>query len=274
MKFPLEESMRMAAGAGYDAIDFLAAAPHAEPREFDCRGRERLRRTADSLKLTINQVATFAPPSSGSYADMDGYVTGQIERLDFAKDVGAGHLEVVPGFRRPHIPAELAWRWAIDAHRRIVDHAEKIAIPVAVECEPQQPTQRMWGRPAPANVHDLDTLARFISEIDSPYCRANLDIGHCNILAKGKPDSIRDEFLGFSGRVVGVHCNDNDGITDLNGVPGTGTCDFGYYLALLKEMGYQGFVSVELEGQEQPEEASTRSLAYLREALNRLRAYG
>ncbi len=274
MGYSLQESMRMAADAGYDAIDFLAAAPHAEPREFDAKGREELRKLADSLGLRINQIATFAPPNSGSYADMDGYVTGQKERLDFARDVGADHLEVVPGFRRPHIPVDLAWRWAIESHRRIVEYAERVGVPVAVEFEPIQPTQRMWGRPAPANVYDIETLSRFISEIDSPFCRANLDIGHCNIIAKGKPDEVRAEIMCLQGQVVGVHCNDNDGVTDLNAVPGTGTCDFEYYLRLLREMGYDRYVSVELEGQEHPLGSSTASLAYLKEKLVALGAYG
>jgi sugar phosphate isomerase/epimerase len=274
MQYSLEETIRKAADAGYDAVDFLAAAPHAEPREFDKKTREQIRKLVESLGLQINQIATFAPPNSGSYADMEGHVKGQCERLDFAKDVGASHLEVVPGFKRPHLAKELTWKWAIEAHKRIVDHGEKLGIPVAVECEPLQPSQRMWGRPMPANVYDLDTLAKFIDEIGSPYCQANLDIGHCNILARGRPDTIADKIRTLKGRILGVHLNDNDGVTDLNAVPGRGSCDFEYYLMLLRDMGYEGFVSIELEGQEEPLPAAAESLVVVKETLDKLAAYG
>jgi protein FrlC len=273
MHYSLEETIRKAADAGYDAVDFLAAAPHAEPREFDGRARDKLRRLVESLGLRINQIATFAPPNSGSFADMEGHVKGQCERLDFARDVGANHLEVVPGFKRPHLTAALTWKWAIEAHKQIVEHGENVGIPVAVEFEPLQPTQRMWGRPMPANVYDLKTLHRFIDEIGSPYCRANLDIGHCNIVAKGNPDSMKEEILALRGKIVGIHCNDNDGITDLNAVPGKGSCNFEYYLELLKNMGYTGYVSVELEGQEEPLPAAADSLEVIKGTLVKLNAY-
>ena len=273
MYYSLEDTIKKAADAGYDAVDFLAAAPHAEPREFDGRAREKIRRLAESLGLRINQIATFAPPNSGSYADMEGHVKGQCERLDFAKDVGASHLEVVPGFKRPHLAAELTWKWAIEAHKKIVEHGERIGMPVAVEFEPLQPTQRMWGRPMPANVYDLKTLRRFIHEIGSAYCKANLDIGHCNIVARGNPESITDDILALKGQIIGTHCNDNDGVTDLNAVPGKGSCDFGYYLGLLKGMGYNGFVTIELEGQEEPLPAAAESLNAIKGILVTLDAY-
>jgi sugar phosphate isomerase/epimerase len=273
MYYSLEDTIKRAADAGYDAVDFLAAAPHAEPREFDGKAREKIRKLAESRGLRINQIATFAPPNSGSYADMEGYVKGQCERLDFARDVGASHLEVVPGFKRPHLAAQLTWKWAIEAHKQIVEHGEKIGIPVAVECEPLQPSQRMWGRPMPANVYDLKTLRRFIDEIGSPYCAANLDIGHCNIVAKGNPESIKEDILALRGRIIGTHCNDNDGVTDLNAVPGKGSCNFEYYLGLLRDMGYSGFVSIELEGQEEPLPAAAESLDVIKGILVKLDAY-
>jgi fructoselysine 3-epimerase len=273
MHYSLEDAIRKTADAGYDAVDFLAAAPHAEPREFDGRAREKIRKLADACRLRINQIATFAPPNSGSFADMEGHVKGQCERLDFAKDVGACHLEVVPGFKRPHLATELTWKWAIEAHKQIVGHGEKIGMPVAVEFEPLQPTQRMWGRPMPANVYDLKTLRRFIDEIGSPYCGANLDIGHCNIVARGNPDSIKEEILALKGKIIGIHCNDNDGITDLNAVPGKGSCNFEYYLELLNKMGYAGFVSIELEGQEEPLPAAAESLKVIKGILVKLKAY-
>jgi len=274
MKYSLEESVEKAAEAGYDAIDLIACAPHAEPREINRKNRAKLRKLVDSYGLSINQIASFGHPTTGIFAEMEGYVKAQLERLDFAKDVGADHLEIVPGFKRPDLPVELTWKWAVENHSKIVEYAEKIGVPIAVEFEPIQPSQEMWGKPMPPNVHDLKTLKKFIDEIGSGFCRANLDIGHCNIVAKGNPENIRHELLALKDYIIGVHCNDNDGITDLNLIPGKGTCNFEYYLKVLDQMGYKKFVGIELEGEDDPEPAAKESLNYIKNVLLRINAYG
>jgi len=274
MKYSLKEAIEKAAEAGYDAIDFFAGAPHAEPREIDKKAREKLRKLVDSYGLSINQIASFGHPTTGFFAEMEGYVTAHLERLDFAKDVGANHLELVPGFKRPDLHTELTWKWAVESHKKIAEYGEKIGIPIAIEFEPIQPSQEMWGKPMPPNVYDLKTLKKFIDDVGSDYCGANLDIGHCNIVAKGNPESIKDDLLALKNYIIGVHCNDNDGITDLNLVPGRGSCDFQYYLDLLDKMGYKKFVGMELEGEDNPVPAAKESLDYIKNVLLKINAYG
>jgi protein FrlC len=273
MQYTLEESIEKAAEAGYDAIDLFAASPHAEPREYDKKARERLRKFVESCGLIINQYSSWGHPTTGWFAEMEGYVTAQIERLDFARDVGADHLELVPGDKLPYFPPEIPWKWAIESHKRIAEHAAKVGIPIAIEFEPIQPSQQMWGKPMPPNVYDLRTLKRFIKEVDNEYCKANLDIGHCNIIAKGNPESIRDDILALKGLIVGVHVNDNDGVTDLNAVPGTGSCDFEYYLDILKHIGYKKCISIELEGNDNPVPAAKQSLEFIKNILVKIDAY-
>ena len=274
MKYSLEESIEKAAEAGYDAIGLLGTAPHAEPRQFDKKAREGLRKLVDSHGLRIGEIGTSGHPTTGIFAEMEGYVTAQIERLDFAKDVGAAHLELVPGFKRPDLPVDLTWKWAVESHKRVAGYGEKVGIPMAIEFEPIQPSQEMWGKPMPPNVYDLKTLKKFIDDVGSDYCRANLDIGHCNILAKGNPERVRDDILALKDYIIGTHCNDNDGVTDLNVAPGRGSCDFQYYLDLLNRMGYKKLISMELEGEENPVPVAKESLDYIKNVLLKINAYG
>ncbi|MCX6090863.1 MAG: sugar phosphate isomerase/epimerase family protein [Chlamydiota bacterium] len=272
LRHTLEESIEKASEAGYDAIDFFASYPHAEPRVIDKKSREKLRILADQHGLAINQIASYGNPTTGFFAEMEGYVTAQIERLEFAKDVGAHHVELVPGFTRPDLPKELTWKWAVEGHKRIAEYGEKIGIPIAIEFEPVQPNQEMWGRPMPPNVYDLKSLKRFIDDVGG-NCQANLDIGHCNIVAKGHPESVKDDLLALRGCIIGVHCNDNDGISDLNLVPGRGTCDFSYYINLLNEMGYDRYVGIELEGEDNPIPAARESIKLIKDIMVKINAY-
>jgi len=132
----------------------------------------------------------------------------------------------------------------------------------------------MWDKPVPPNVYDIKRLKKFIDEIGSDNCRANLDIGHCNIVAKGSPESIKEDILALKDRIAGVHVNDNDGINDLNLIPGTKSCDFHFYLNLLKSMGYRKYISVELEGIDDPVPAAKKSLEYIKKVLHEIDAYG
>lgn len=249
MDYPkLEDAIAKTVEIGYDAIDICAWYPHCEPRLLGRKERRALRDFIASCGIKVNQIATLGDATNGLFPMMDGWVEAQNDRLDFAADIGASHLETLPGWNRPDLPRDLTWKWAVESHRKIAKHAEEVGIPLAVEFEPVQPTQLFWGLPNPINVTDLKELRKFLDDVGSDYCQANLDVGHCNIIAKGNPPSIRKDLLSLKDVIVGTHFNDNDGVTDLNRVPGEGTCDFKYYLAFLKEIGYKGMVGVELEG--------------------------
>jgi sugar phosphate isomerase/epimerase len=249
MDYPkLEDAIEKTVEIGFDAIDICAWYPHCEPRLIGRKDRRRLRDFIAGCGIKVNQIATLGDATNGLWPMMDGWVQAQIDRLDFAADIGADHLETLPGWNRPDLPRDLTWKWAVDAHKKLAKHAEEVGIPLAVEFEPVQPTQLFWGLPNPINVTTLKELIKFLEEVGSSFCLANLDVGHCNIIAKGKPQSIKGDLMALKDAIVGTHFNDNDGITDLNYVPGEGTCDFKFYLNFLKEIGYKGMAGVELEG--------------------------
>jgi sugar phosphate isomerase/epimerase len=270
MDYPrLEDAITKTVEIGYDAIDICAWYPHCEPRLLGRKDRRALRAFLESSHVTVNQVATLGDATCGVYPMMDGWVQAQIDRLDFAADIGATHLETLPGWNRPDLPRDLTWKWAVEAHRKVAAHAGKVGIPLAVEFEPAQPNQMFWGLPYSLNVTDLTGLRKFIDDVGSEHCKANLDVGHCNIVAKGRPDSIRGDLLALKDVIVGTHFNDNDGVADLNLIPGDGTCDFRYYIEFLVEIGYTGMIGVELEGTIKDSEKKARaSYATLRRLLD------
>ena len=148
-----------------------------------------------------------------------------------AADVGAemiagptyspvGHL---PGRRR----TDDEWKWGVEFHQQIGATLEKAGIQLAVE-----PLNRF-------ETYFLNTAAdtvRFIEEVGNPNIGILFDTFHSNIEEKNVPDAYR-----LCGRhLKHVHTCEND-----RGTPGTGHIDWAGVLGVLKEIGYDNWLTIE-----------------------------
>jgi sugar phosphate isomerase/epimerase len=271
LKYPnIEECLEKVAKFGYDAIDPISIEPHIEPRLWGKKQRKEFRELCESYNVKINQIATFGlEMADPEWPLREACIQCQIERLDFAYDVGAKNLEFVPGRTRADMSREKTWKWAVEGYRKVANYGRDIGIPIAVEYEPQQPHQLMWGRPTPLNVHTIEQLKKFADDVGSEYCKCNLDLGHCNI-----SKATKDEFEMLKDYIISTHCNDNDGVTDLNAVPSRYNAPFEKYFSWLHDIGYDGYIGVELEGAEEPDAMSREAFDYLKSLLMKLGYYG
>ena len=91
-------------------------------------------------------------------------------------------------------------------------------------------------------------LAGFVREVDHPNCRAMYDTFHSHIEEKNIAQAIRDvaDVLGH------VHISENDRST-----PGTGNVRWTENFDTLREVGYQGWMTVEAFGASLPELVAT-----------------
>ena len=82
----------------------------------------------------------------------------------------------------------------------------------------------------------------FAKQIDSPYFRVCLDTGHCTMLKVDPGQAVREIGKQYL-RVLHVH--DNNGVSDLHWLPGTGVIDWKNFSAALHEIGFDGVFSLE-----------------------------
>ena len=131
-----------------------------------------------------------------------------------------GHL---PGRRRNRDE----WKWGVDFHQRLDPLLAGANVRMAVE-----PINRF-------ETYFLNTAAdavKFVEEIGSPHIGILLDTFHANIEEKNVPDAYR-----LCGKWLRhVHTCEND-----RGIPGTGHVDWRGVFQALRDIGYDGWLTIE-----------------------------
>jgi sugar phosphate isomerase/epimerase len=173
--------------------------------------------------------------------------------VDFCADLG-GEVMVVGSPKQrnllPGVSREQAWEWATATFRNAVAQAEQREVTICFE-----PL-------APAETNFINTAAealQFVQQLPSPRFKIILDVKAMCSESKPIPQIIRESWPHFAH----FHANDRN----LKG-PGFGDVDFTPIAAALKEVGYQGFVSVEVFNFDEGAEAiASQSLEYLKRAF-------
>ena len=122
-------------------------------------------------------------------------------------------------------------------------------LPRAAECGVTLGLENHWGISLDARV-----LSRIVDEVDSPWLRVTLDTG--NFL-----EDPYERLALLADRTVLVQAKTYLG----DGRWYTLDLDYGRIAGLLREAGFGGWISLEYEGNGDPEEAIPKSLALLRE---------
>lgn len=147
-------------------------------------------------------------------------------------------LGVMTGTRR----TQDEWEWAVDGLRAAARRGQELGVTLCVE-----PLNRF-------ETYFLNTLsdaAQLVHDIGEPNARIHFDTFHANIEERHPADSLRAvaKDLGH------VHISEND-----RGIPGTGHTDWRGILRTLKEIGYEGWLTIESFAQPEPELAAAAAI--------------
>jgi sugar phosphate isomerase/epimerase len=103
-------------------------------------------------------------------------------------------------------------------------------------------------------------LVEWVDDINSPALKLTLDIGHANL-----EGGVEKAIETFGSRIAHIHLNDNDGQSSLHGKLGSGTVDWPAIAPFLAS--FDGMLSLELIGFDDPEGAVLDSKAFLEDLL-------
>ena len=230
------EGIRKTKEIGFDTIDIFT-----DPLEIDVKERKLIKDTAREASLPIVSV----PCCALGIADFNGSVQKfHVERckayLDLVYELEAKNLVVVLGeyiWQQEVIKPRDQWKWAVNNVRVLGDYAAGLGVEVAIELEPFKLSL----------VNNLDRMVEFLDDVNHPAVRANMDISHLSLSHSPASGMSR-----LKGRTAHAHFSDCDGKVHGDLPPGRGVVDFVPYLSALKDVGFDGVVSIELEYSPEP----------------------
>jgi sugar phosphate isomerase/epimerase len=255
----IDDTITYAARTGYDAVEIAPFTLSKSVGDVPAAERERIRRLAARAGIAISGIhwvlvqtegLHLTHPDPGVRARTAGYFC---DLVDFCADLGGRFIVVGSPKQRnvlEGVTFEQAWDWAAATFRDAVKRAEHRAMTICFE-----PL-------APAETNFINTAAdavRFTRRFASPAMKIILDVKAMCSETQAIPAIIHESWPHFAY----FHANDRN----LKG-PGFGDVDFRPILATLREVGYDGYVSVEVFNFEDgPEAIATRSLAHLRDCF-------
>lgn len=222
---------------GFDTIDIFV-----DPLDTGVRERRLIKDECDRFGLPIVSVCCVAVGLIDFNPSVQRFHVDRCRQyLDLCYEFDADNLLLVLGeyiWNREVIPPEEQWRTGVENCRELANYAESLGLQIAMELEP-----------FPLSLlNDVDSMVRFIDEVDHPALQANIDVSHL-LLADVEPAELRK----LRGKAIHVHISDCDGKVHGDLPPGRGVVDFGPYLNEIKRLDIDGAISIELEYSPEPD---------------------
>jgi sugar phosphate isomerase/epimerase len=149
--------------------------------------------------------------------------------ITMVKELGGVEITIVPstvGKIKPQGRPEEEWKWAVDSLKSCYEHGQREGVRLAIEPLNRFETYFL-------NRHDQ---ALALAKEVGPECGVCIDVFHMNIEEKDMYQAIRN----CKGRLADFHVADNNRMAC-----GMGHCDWGRIIGTLKEIGYDGALTVE-----------------------------
>jgi len=252
----LADAMAFAKGAGYDAIEIAPFTLANCVTELSQERRREIRETAQRTGIAIAGIHWVLVGTEGFHlTHPDAAIRRRtadyyVELVNFCADIGGKFLiNGSPRFRnlQDGVTMERGCMWALEVLQPCVKVAERRGVTFCFE-----PL-------APSETNFINTAAEavtFARKFQSRAMSVILDVKAMSSEGRPVPDIIR----ASQGAFAYFHAND----ANLKG-PGFGEVDFHPIAAALRDVGYDGTVSVEVfKFEEGAEVIATRSIEYLK----------
>lgn len=232
-------AIRDVAAAGFDGVEILCDVPHAVPGRVDAGEIARVLDGEGLAVSNLNVNTTTALDPDGFRPPLDDPRKRDYVRraLELAERWEARNISICP----------------VDSSDEAIRSVLDSPVRVGIEYEPG------------LTFGDAASVRAAIDRIGHPNLGANLDLGHAVVAG----ESIAETARLLRGRIWNVHIEDIRGRVHEHLIPGLGDIDFVAAAAALREVGYDGFLTLELYPYKaNPGEAGRRGIEHLRSLLH------
>lgn len=194
---------------------------------------KKLRKYADSIGIKCEQAHAYFTGGRDEDSLKRRYEYIPID-MHVASILGAKVIVI-------HAVNEFSFEENVEFIQRFIPYAYKYNIKIAVE--------NCWGvtdnKPSPMTTSTPDSFVKFLDTINDPHVVACLDIGHAEMNQMGT--SAEEMIKALGPRLYCLHIHDNDKWSDAHQIPYTHKIPFSRVLKALKEIGYKGNITFEVE---------------------------
>lgn len=269
-KFTLTEAIRSIAQTGYQGAEIMCDRPHAYPPDLTPDSLKEFKKLLKGLNLSISNLNTFMLCALGdmhhpswiepTLEERAKRVQHTINCINLAAELGVPTISTEPGGPEPEKSAFLSTEKRNNLLKifkeelaKVIPLAEKRKIKILIEPEPDLLIERS------------EQLEEFLKWFRTPALGINFDLGHFFCVGEDPAELIKK----WGNRIDHIHLEDiADNRKHQHLLPGTGAIDFPKIFRALKEINYQGWVTVELYPyQESPVETAKKALEFLNRGL-------
>ncbi len=240
-------ALKKARELGAHGVQLWVVDNDLDPRVLSKTGREDLKTVLANLGLTCSDlcgdIGGFVNPKT-----VDEHVTRTKEMFDLCVDLGTTILTTHVG-KLPEDKNSSAYADVVSAVREVAEYAANRDCCFATE----------------TGLETGDDLAAFLNEIASDGARVNFDPANLCMNGIDHFESARalKDFIVHTHAKDGVYNSANEG--GYKEVPlGKGDVDFPRYLSVLREIGYDGFLTIERECGDDPVADITEAIRFLK----------
>jgi sugar phosphate isomerase/epimerase len=274
LNFSFADAVRRIAAIGYRGVEVMADVPHAWPAFLLPEQKRAIRDALDANDLAISNVNAFMMHAVNdrrqrywhpSWIEPDPHYRAiRIDHtkgaLTLARELGAKCITTEPGG-----PVEPGGSWAaalklfVEELKPVVAHAEKEGVLLLVEPEPG------------LLIETSEQFEEFMRHVNSPAVGLNFDVGHMFCVGEDPSAALRR----LAQYVRHIHLEDI-AVSRVHAhlVPGDGAIDFVGVLGTIRELEYDGWVTIELYPYvDEPDRAATAARDHILGTLRALPVY-
>jgi protein FrlC len=231
--YTLEETIKRIAGIGYDGIEIGAAAPHAYPSHLNKDRRKAIKRILDDNGIAVSSML----PAPGGGPGFNVASPLEEERreavaqykqvIELCSDLGGPTVMYIAGWQIYGTSRIQAWEWSRQALTEIAKTAADFEIVLVVE-----PT------PTDSNlVESCDDAIEMMEQVGAKNVGLMFDTQH----AYYRNEVPTDYVYRMGKNLRHIHLSEFGRLP-----PGAGRGDFVGLVSALREIGYEGYLTMEI----------------------------
>ena len=261
-KYSLVETINVLSEIGYTGIEILCYVPHAYPKTLSDSEIREIRQLLSRLGISLSNLNAFTLFAIGdtyhpSWIEIDpSYrklrIDHTIDCIKLASKLGAKNISTEPGglVMNNELSKDESLKLFEEGINQVLNTAERENVTILVEPEPD------------LLIENSEEFVNFIKNFDSKSIGLNLDIGHFFCVGEDPSRVIHK----LSEYICHVHLEDiSEDRRHNHLILGEGVIDISSALRSLKDIGYDGFITVELYPyQDCPAYAAKQSMKFIK----------